>query len=391
MPEIDSPTKSRQREQRHLHLLGPVLTLLTLVATLAALEIALRLYLTDEQQRQLPHFGIDETLQARLTWLDWQQQRERFGTTTYPSSFDAADANLGWKVRPNADARHVKPGVYEVEIHTNTFGLRGSHPGTLDKQPGITRIGVFGCSQTFGETVDNDETYVALLNKSLNDTETLNFGVRGYGTDQMFLYYQEQADKYNLDIVVIAFAFYHLSRNATGFSFYAKPVFRIDDYGELEVSGIPVPQPDKLGADDVTDKLWNIADHSVFLRWVWQRVRNLRARQVFSKNGETWHVTKALLSEFVESAHSNGSTVVIMNIDESHPELEDELQELADELSVALVNLGPVLRDAAASSVQYALPGDNHWTPLGHEIVARELQSHLCNSVDHAHCSAQSR
>jgi hypothetical protein len=391
MPATKSPDQPRQLEPCHLRWFGPALALFSLILTLAIIEFAFRIYLIDEQQRQLPHFGIDETLQARLTWIDWQQQREKFGTTTYPSSFDAADANLGWKVRPNADARHVKPGVYEVDIHTNSFGLRGSQPSTLAKRQGVTRIGVFGCSQTFGETVGDDETYATLLDKSLNDTEVLNFGVRGYGTDQMLLYYQEQADKYDLDIVVIAFAFYHLSRNATGFSFYAKPVFRIDDDGELEVSGIRVPQPDKLSAVDFTDQLWNVADHSIFLRWVWQRVRNLRARQVFSENGDTWRVTKALLSEFVESARTKGSTVVIMNIDESHPELEDELQKLADGLSVELVNLGPVFRDAAFSAIQYALPGDNHWTPLGHEIVARKLQSHLCNSVDHIDCSAQSR
>ena len=72
-----------------------------------SLELAIRLTLDVEQRTMLPHFGLSQETQARLAWLDWQRQRRRYGTTSYPSSFDLPDPTLGWRVRPDASARHV--------------------------------------------------------------------------------------------------------------------------------------------------------------------------------------------------------------------------------------------------------------------------------------------
>lgn len=335
----------------------------------------------------LPHFGISEELQARLEWIEWQQRSDRFGTTSYPSSFDIPDPALGWRVRPNANVKHVKPGVYEVSVKTNAFGLRGTYPYSLNKAHGTLRVGVFGDSQTFGETVSDGETYIALLNRRLDNAEIINFGVRGYGTDQMLLYLEQEAQKYNLDIVVLATAFYHMRRNVTSFLFYAKPQFNLLDDGQLRLSGIPVPDPEKLRADTIAANRWPLMDQSVLLRWSWQRIRNLRKNWLFSANGEGWRLMRALISRFVKSAGTLGASVVLVNIDEGRPELEDDLQGLANDLSVKLVDLGPVLREAGGSGVDYAFPNDAHWTPEGHAIVAGALYSALSQEIGIAdHC-----
>jgi len=357
--------------------IGPLLALGTLVVMFVAVEVGLRGVLDAELQAMLPHFGMAEDLQSRLAWVDWQEQRDKYGTTSYPSSFDRPDAELGWRIQPNVAVTHVKPGAYEVAVHTNNAGMRGTEPVSRTKAASTTRIGVFGCSQTFGETVNDDETYVARLADTLPDAELLNFGVRGYGTDQMLLYHQQEAAGYDLDVVVLAFAFYHMKRNATGFLFYAKPYFELTG-DELVLAGVPVPTPEQLKSEDFSRYTWKLADHSVALRWFWAKARSLRTRGLYSENGPAWQLSRALIGRFVESARADGSHVVLMNIDESRPELEGDLAGLAEELSVGLVDLGPTLRAAGVDGVNYTLPADNHWNPTGHELVAAELARHLC-------------
>ena len=99
----------------------------------------------------------------------------------------------------------------------------------------MTRIAVFGCSQTFGSGVEDDETFSARLAVSLRGVEVLNFGVHGYGTDQMLLRWEREGVAYAPDVVVLAFAYYHLDRNITGFRFYAKPHFILEPGGALRL------------------------------------------------------------------------------------------------------------------------------------------------------------
>lgn len=370
---------------------GLVLAIFSLIMTCLILEVGFRNTLTQQQYELLPHFGISEELQMRLAQAKWQKQRDKYGTTTYPSTFDIPDPLLGWKLRANADVRHVKPTVYDVSIQTNEFGLRGVYPITLTKTKGKLRIGVFGDSQTFGEPVNNHETYISILNQKLKDVEFLNFGVRGYGTDQMLLYFEKEADNYNFDIVVLAFAFYHIRRNATSFLFHPKPYFTLIDNGDLQLNGTPVPSPEQLQATDIIKKTWWLADKSVLLRWIWQRIRNLNERRLYSETGKGWRLTKALIMRLVQQAKEKGVTVVLMNIDDSHPELEHALQNLANQLDVTLLNLGPVLREHVSTGIEYTLPKDNHWNSTGHSIVANELRSHMCFQKILPHCDTDTR
>ena len=371
--------------------LGPALALTSVIAALGFVEIGLRVALDDQQQQHLPHFGLSGDMQARLAWLDWQARRDKYGTTSYPSSFDEPDPELGWRIKPDVEVLHVKPGIYEVDVTTNNRGMRGLRPVRARKRAGTTRVGVFGCSQTFGETVNDEETYVSVLDERVDAAQFLNFGVRGYGTDQMLLYYENDADAYDLDVVVLGFAFYHMKRNDSGFLFYAKPYFTLDEDGELELSGLPVPTPEQLEAEVRNASTWRLADNSVLMRWLWQKVRNLGSPDLYSETGDAWALTGALIERFADSASAAGSRVVVMNIDEGHPELEDDLQALTDELGVGLVNLGPVLRAAGERGVPYTLPADNHWNAEGHRIVADTLEQYLCTETMPGACERGQR
>ncbi|MCZ0931631.1 MAG: hypothetical protein OXJ52_00540 [Oligoflexia bacterium] len=88
----------------------------------------------------------------------------------------------------------------EVTIFYNFLKKRGG---------GITRIGTFGDSFTYGSEVKKDWSYPALLKKIFNKhfpekkVEILNFGMKGHGFQQHFLVWKEYAEKYNIDYVLL--------------------------------------------------------------------------------------------------------------------------------------------------------------------------------------------
>lgn len=216
----DEPSAERSRSAVWVNI---ALLLGTVVFVFALLEISIRVMLNDEAVQELPWPFVDENVQRQLRW----QARYANRTPAKQYGFDLHDPLLGWRLRPNVAVCSVKAPAYDVMVHSNPQGLRGAAPVSMAKPTGVTRIGVFGCSLTFGEGVQEDETYSAQLAALLPGTEILNFGVHGYGTDQMLLRYETEGRKYQLDIAILAFAWFHMPRNLHHFHFFAKPTYEL--------------------------------------------------------------------------------------------------------------------------------------------------------------------
>ncbi len=75
------------------------------------------------------------------------------------------------------------------------------------------------------------------------DTEVLNFGIGGYGTDQTLLRVENEILGFNPDLLVVAFFINDLIELNKNVSFLGtkKPRFVIDE-GELKLVGVPVPR-----------------------------------------------------------------------------------------------------------------------------------------------------
>ena len=100
-----------------------------------------------------------------------------------------------------------------------------------------------GNSFTFGDEVEDSETWAAHLEEILNK-RVLNAGVGAYGIDQAFLRAELLLDKYDPDVVILSFISDDISR--TEFSYYPygggwKPYFEYRD-GSLILRNVPVPQ-----------------------------------------------------------------------------------------------------------------------------------------------------
>ena len=353
------------------------LAVLATFLVLLGIEVATRASLSAGETDALPQVGVGVEDLYRAVWLERRAQRMRQGGDGAAFRWDMHDPLLGWRPRPHIERRHVLPGSFDVIVRTNETGLRGTRAFAVEKPPGWNRVAIFGCSQTFGGTIDEGETYADRLAASLVNVEVLNFGVHGYGTDQMLLRLQRDGLPYAPDIVVLGFAAYHMERNALGFRFYGKPRFVLEA-AELKLTGVPIPSPDELATRPPPAAPAPLADRSVFVRWIWGRLLEARISALQKSGSPGWPVTKALVERFAHVARERGMTMVLLNLEDVDPDIEARLDELAGELDVGFVNLGPEFRRLRRAGRSYRHRGDFHWTPDGHRIIADALRAHLC-------------
>lgn len=73
---------------------------------------------------------------------------------------------------------------------------------------------IFGCSYTYGYSLNDEETFPWLIQQQLNNYDVQNFGVTGYGTLQSLLQFKLATESEKTPkVVVLSYAPFHDSRN----------------------------------------------------------------------------------------------------------------------------------------------------------------------------------
>ncbi len=266
MPERGGRARTARAVSR-ARLANALLALASLTATLAVAEVALRA--------------------AGYTAL-----YERYSS---PELFWRHDELLGWSLEPNARGRFVGPRPFPVEfdtaIETNALGLRG--PEITPRVHGERRVLFLGDSFVAGFEVEQEETFTALLEQRLErqllpPVRVINAAVRGYGTDQSYLWFRERGRALDADLVVAVFSANDFEDNVTLHRPrrpFGKPAFALLPNGALELRGTPVPRYEPcsswlLGADYTPRRVdgplsrgacflqMRLADHSALFSWV---------------------------------------------------------------------------------------------------------------------------
>lgn len=83
----------------------------------------------------------------------------------------------------------------------NAQGLRASAEYAPEPAPGVLRVAVFGDSQVYGGEVDDDGPFPRQLEVGWN-ADALNYGVGGYGADQVLLRFREDAAHLKPHVVI---------------------------------------------------------------------------------------------------------------------------------------------------------------------------------------------
>ena len=114
-----------------------------------------------------------------------------------PTDIYQGDIGYFWKLRANLDYLVDKP-EYKFQLHTNSLGYRDTE---IDEQS--PKWLFLGCSTTLGWGVEEEETFVELLEAEMS-IQAINAGQPGWSTQQALLNIEEFKN-IEADVVVIGF------------------------------------------------------------------------------------------------------------------------------------------------------------------------------------------
>ena len=189
-------------------------------------------------------------------------------------SYLVYDDLMGWTVGPN---RRSANGLYRSSVE----GIRASEEGVSFARPeGGTRIALIGDSHTFGEDVKYEETWGYFLEKELGpEFQVLNFGVSGYGLDQMFLRYEKDIRRWKSRIVIFGFTSHDTERTMFVYPFisfpewdmpFSKSRFILRE-GELANINAPAPAPEVIFSRASIVNLSALEYHRGYTQSDWER------------------------------------------------------------------------------------------------------------------------
>jgi lysophospholipase L1-like esterase len=331
-------------------LAGPLLlVLVSLLLTLAALEVAFRLAGVRVGTVQINRATVRRTDNPRL----------RF------------------ELRPGTSVRA------EVLYRVNGEGLRGAET-TVEKPAGVRRIAVLGDSIAFGYWVAEEDAFPRQLETMLNPVgatgarvEVLNFGVPGYNLDQEIEALRTKALGFSPDLVVLAFCLNDLE------GLFSYELGLVQDRAERARSWTGRWREGLLG-------------RSRLLSWVEYRFSELEARRAFARARnplggplytEAVSQQKAALAGKLNvlrsllASRSIPGVVVVFPVlvgrfeRYGYRDLHGAVREAAEAAGLAVVDLIDCYSSYGFRDLRVDVV---HPSPLGHRVAAHAIRDALC-------------
>jgi len=268
---------------------------------LATTSIAFALLLGEAAARWL--------LPPQYRWT--QTHRPNAGAAPSPP-IHVFDPQIGWALSPqcftshhrgvNPDGSRRSDAIYSI--------CRGERITSSQPQSGPVVVAT-GCSFTFGQGIDDQDTWPWLLQQLLPNDHVVNVAAMGYGTDQALLAAEQEVSRLPRDVrtVVLGFGDFQIERNRCPQSWLST----LYPFGKPRY----VLQDDKL-QDKGLIKLWslgsvldNMIDHSV----LFSRVANLVADRLvyrIDQHDSARSLTVALITDFARRFQARGINLVVV-------------------------------------------------------------------------------
>ncbi len=168
----------------------------------------------------------------------------------YPGSYDAL---LGYVPTPNTSGRD---NPWRTRVTITGDGVRSNGEASPDGVP----ILAVGDSMTFGDEVDDDQTWPAHLERILG-RPVLNGGVFGYGLDQMVLRAEQLLERFPAaDLLLLSLIPEDVLRCENAYRYAWKPYFDVVE-GRLALRNVPVPPPEARRAGEPLWARWLHGSH----------------------------------------------------------------------------------------------------------------------------------
>jgi hypothetical protein len=179
---------------------------------------------------------------------------------------------LGWGFIPKSE--HITTGShwyareFSVNIKINSHGFRDLERH-IKKDKNTVRIAILGNSMVTARQIKFEKTAGQLLEKKLNRMisaktgkkyEVLNFGVPGYGIDQMLLNWNHYASKFNPDYIFIYIFEKNYLRTVSS-AWCQRGFLGVDDFENRKCLNIrPLPSIDAKPPTILNQKNWSNID-----------------------------------------------------------------------------------------------------------------------------------
>jgi hypothetical protein len=346
------------------------------------------------------------------------------------------DSVLGWKMVPNQEGEFSsKRNGFQAMVKTNSRGLRDDEY-SYEKPQGVRRILLLGDSVTVGMEVDKKEVIdfqlEGLLNRSRESGiiwEVINAGVRGYGTDQSYLFLRNEGYKYSPDLIAYIFVDNDRTENITIHKpgrKYGKSYFTPEESGKLTLRGVPVPrefEPSGMWvmSDKAAERYYNfkegIPDRETLntppstlqslranlaqfqiSKWLCSRIyqnnqlENLLTRAyIISPNPERMSkpdsvriyenlVLTRLINSMKDCASSLNAKFMVYeasNGNGSMPSVPTDLCKICEGFGIPYLNSFKEFFEISKGQPVFCFPNDGHWNVTGHHLATQSIYRFL--------------
>jgi hypothetical protein len=335
----------------------------------------------------------------------------------------ASDPVTDFRLKSNTRERFNWPGGVKFSWTTNSRGYRAAREFAVPKPVSMRRVLFVGDSFTFGQGVNDDETFAAQTERRLKQLcpttplEIVNTGVPGFSTSQELAFLEREGLALEPDVVVLGFYGNDPQDNLRrGVHFLV---------GDTLVRRPAAAQPHiyrvKKFIDKVPGYAW-LTEHShllnlmrrVYVTWTSEdaetalfheavgseRTAN-RADTTQSGPDEaySWILMRVLLRRMRESVSHADSRLVVFLIPEmadirlmARPTMTDSLgltavgrmRSVCRDLDLACLDLVAWLQSSGreVNETTMYIPGEFHFTPFGNALAAEFLAPHLRDFLD---------
>ena len=317
-------------------------------------------------------------------------------------SFFVYDPDLGWSLGPG---RCSRDGIYcssAEGLRTATAGVR-----LLDASP-AHRVALLGDSNAFSLEVPFEDSWGHRLQQALGpEIQVLNFGVDGFGIDQMYLRYLRDVRPFAADVVIVAFIEHDLARTMTVYpvvsfgwpGYLVKPRFVLDGR-ELRVVNLPLPAPDEIldrpRVDELpyveydlvyrtTDWSWRFPRGPLVLRFLTSAFPRWPAAEPVQAVPDTEALNARLLAELAQRIREDGATLVLVPLPRWDSDARLTRATIA-RAELPFEDVQPCLADVPADRRRVA--SGFHYTGLANEALARCVAPPVLNALGVAQVQA---
>lgn len=269
----------------------------------------------------------------------------------------------------------ILPTSFSFKVTHSSDGLRATHPvSTNHVEHSKDEIWIFGCSFTYGWTLNDKETYPWLLQKNLPDYEVINFGVNGFGTVHSFLQFREALEKRKKPkLVIITYASFHDPRNTLvrirnkglvlhGAVLESSKLHRlVQPYARLNGNGEPIYSMSTAEFNEFPFMRQSAFMHALEKVYNSVEVRRCRSHEV----------SKAIIKEFSDLCKKKGIDHIVAGI--FRDALTTDVLEYSRGEGIPTTDISVDLNKRKNRN----LPHDSHPSAIANKTYARKIKSFL--------------